>query len=218
MRKLSWCLGMTIVLGGMSACNQALLDLGENAGIEQNGPSLTSEDAGALSRAGCTEWIDDDIHLASEGECDGTCSPDAKLDPAGSVDFPTMKSFIDQTGGAWRRCGTGQFGPSDTIGVEFAPGCRLYFLNYDEAGKLTRGTEIRHQGVFGIYDPAKSRSVRSIVLTTTTGRTTYDVALQRCPKALVLTPTPTVPGRAAERVVLRPARETDGGFVGTFPR
>jgi len=203
-----------------SACNEALLDLGAND-VDAGGATLAAEQEAGLTsaKAGCTEWIDDDIHLAAEGECAGTCSP-SESRPAEGTHFalPSMKRFIDLTGGAWLRC-SGTFGPDDTVGVEFAPGCRLFFLRYDGSGQLTRGTEIRHQGVLGIYDPATSLYTRRIDLKTTEGGTvSYDVSMQTCPKALVLTPTTSLPGRSPTRVVLRPARERDGGPPTTFPR
>ena len=105
-----------------------------------------------------------------------------------------------------------------TLGVELAPGCRMYFLRRDEAGKLTRGTEVRHQGLYGIFDPVPEGKRRRIeVKTLEGGKTTYEVTVYSCPKALVLEEAEPPPGKAPKRVVLLLARETDGGFPGTFP-
>lgn len=211
----------TALVGGaavLPACNAAILDLGQNAPLDGSvGPTLSNEDAGILAaKAGCSEWIDEDVQAANANECDGSCSV-APEDP--TFPFPTMKRFVDLTGGAWLRCAGAPFGPTDTIGVELAPGCRLYFLHYDADGKVSRGTEIRHQGVMGIYDPPTRTDLRRIDIKTTEGTKSYDAYVTRCPKALVLTPVgQDLPGRATMPIVLRPARETDGGTLGTFPR
>ena len=98
-------------------------------------------------------------------------------------------------------------------------GCRLFFLKYDSTGALTRGSEIRHQGVYGIFDPARAPDARRIDFKTSDGtRITYEVTLTKCPKTLVLTEVDTLPGRAGARVVLTPARVGDGGPPDTFPR
>ncbi|MBK8215523.1 MAG: hypothetical protein IPK71_17460 [Myxococcales bacterium] len=203
---------LALVVG---ACEARVLDLGENSPSPDAGPAPLGADATVtVSRAGCTEWIDDDVAAVQAVECGGTCAPAPN---AHEADLPTMKSFIDQTGGPWLYC-AGNLGPSDTLGVELAPGCRMYFLRRDEAGKLTRGTEVRHQGLYGIFDPVPEGKRRRIeVKTLEGGKTTYEVTVYSCPKALVLEEAEPPPGKAPKRVVLIRARETDGGFPGTFP-
>lgn len=198
----------------VGACEARVLDLGENVVASDASPTPLATDAEAnVARAGCTEWIDDDVTAARAGECSGTCSP---RDEAPTLALPTMKSFIDKTGGPWVNC-EGNLGPTDTLGVELAPGCRLYFLLRDEAGRLTRGTEIRHQGLYGIFDPVPSGKKRRVEVKTLDGaKSTYEVTLYDCPKALVLEEAEPLPGKAPKRVVLTPARESDGGSPGTF--
>ena len=203
---------LALVVG---ACEARVLDLGENSPSPDASPSPLGADATvAVARAGCTEWIDDDVAAAQVGECQGSCSPEPDA-PAAAL--PTMKSFIDKTGGPWLYC-SGNLGPSDTLGVELAPGCRMYFLRRDEAGKLTRGTEIRHQGLYGIFDPVVAGKKRRIEVKTLEGaKTTYEVTLHECPRSLVLDEAEPAPGKAPKRVVLVPAREKDGGPPGTVP-
>jgi hypothetical protein len=197
------------------ACEARVLDLGENVAAADASPAPLGADAAVtVARAGCTEWIDDDVAAAQAGECPGTCAPE---DGAPAASFPTMKSFIDKTGGPWLYC-SGNLGPTDTLGVELAPGCRMYFLRRDETGRLTRGTEIRHQGLYGIFDPVLEGKKRRIEVKTLEGaKTTYEVTLHECPKSLVLDEAEPPPGKAPKRVVLVPARERDGGPPGTFP-
>jgi len=209
-----------LVAGGVSACDTALLDLGANvADAGPAAPTLASEDAGGLatSTLGCADWFTDDVLAARATECGGTCSPSAQPPTEAShVPFPTKKRFVELTGGPWTLC-SGAFGPSGTVGVEIAPGCRIYFLQYDERGQLTRGTEAHHAGVFGIRDPATNPLVRRIEVTVPgAGAVSYDVSIQTCPRALVLTPV-GAPPPADERIVLQRAVERDGGPVGTFP-
>ena len=214
--KVLGSLAFSTALVAFTACSTNLLDLGTNVEGDGGTGLLSADGAIAASRASCTEWSDDDVHSAQAGECPGSCTEDPKSELAA---FPTMKHFIDQTGGPWFSCGGPAFGPTDTIGVEFAPGCRLFFLKRDSTGALTRGSEIRHQGVYGIFDPATDKFARRIdfKLSDST-RITYEVKLRLCPKTLVLTRTDTLPGRAGEVIRLTPAREPDGGLPGTFPR
>jgi hypothetical protein len=213
--KVLGSLAFSTALVAFTACSTNLLDLGTNVDGDGGAGLLSSDGAIAVARASCTEWSDDDVQSAQAGECPGSCteSPGGEL-----AAFPTMKQFIDQTGGPWLSCRGSVFGPSDTIGVEFAPGCRLFFLKRDSTGALTRGSEIRHQGVYGIFVPATDKFARRIDLKLSDGsRTTYEVKLQLCPKTLVLTRTDSLPGRAVEIIRLTPAREEDGGPPGTFP-
>jgi hypothetical protein len=207
-------LTLACVAAIVGACEARVLDLGENVVPADAAPAPLGVDAEAnVARAGCTEWINDDVTAARAGECSGSCSPG---DGAPTLALPTMKSFIDKTGGPWTNC-EGNLGPSDTLGVELAPGCRLYFLLRDGAGRLTRGTEIRHQGLYGIFDPVPFGKKRRVEVKTLEGqKTTYEVTLYDCPKALVLEEAEPLPGKAPKRVVLVPARESDGGSPGTF--
>lgn len=196
-----------------TACTANVLDLGANATGNGAGP-LSVEGGVSVARAGCTEWFDDEVAASFANECAGSCTP---FDTDRET-FPTMRSFVVKSGGPWLWC-SGRFGPTDSVGVEFAPGCRMYFLKYDTTGALTRGTEIRQQAAFGIFDPSPTPTARRIEVKTFDGtRTTYEITLTHCPKTMVLTEVDPLPGHAPTQIVLSTARLPNGELPGTFPK
>ena len=109
-KKTCFSVGWVGALLTCVACSTNVLDLGTNT-VADGGPSALSLDGGLTTvAAGCTEWIDDDIHAAQEGECAGSCtvSKGGERQP-----FASRKAFIDHTGGPWFTCdGSAPFGPS----------------------------------------------------------------------------------------------------------
>jgi hypothetical protein len=161
----------------ISACDPRIVDVGANDVGVGLGPATTG------SQYGCAEWIEEELLVLREGACAGACG----MVGGAPYALGSKKELIAATAGQWLFCGGTSFGPQDAIGVEFAPGCRLYFLRYDPGGVIVRGTEASFQGRYGIHDPRPAGEPRRIdVETFEQPTTTFLVTADRCPERLEL--------------------------------
>jgi hypothetical protein len=214
-RKLSLggaVVALTVVLTAVtSACSTSVLDLGENVPADAASPTTTFPslaEAGVTPSAyGCAEWIDDEVREERLGACGAQCGDVASENSLFPLD--SKKNVIAGTAGQWLRC-SGSFGPDDTVGVEFAPGCRLYFLQRDVDGKFVRGTVARLQAKFDIHDPRPAGQPRKLDVHFPDDRhVTYELSVGKCPSVLRLTSTEN---GATKTVDFTPATREDPAF------
>jgi hypothetical protein len=173
---LAWT-GITV-----TACNARIVDVGANdAGSAA--PRSTDLDAGLVpSQYGCAEFIDDQVQTLRQGVCGGTCSET----PATPYPLDTKANVIAATAGQWSYC-EGTLGPVEAVGIEFTPGCRVFFLRKDASGVVVRGTEARFQASYDIYDPRPEGMPRRIDIHFDDRTTvTFDVEAFKCPEHLRL--------------------------------
>jgi hypothetical protein len=177
------------------ACNARIVDVGTND-ASSSGPSSTVLDGGlGRSQYGCAEFIDDEITTLRHGTCGGQCASV----PGAPYELESKQAVIAATTGQWLYC-EGAFGPVGAVGVEFTPGCRLFFLQRDNDGVVVRGTEARFQATYDIYDPRPEGSARRIDVHIDNLTTlTFDVVAHRCPEHLQL-----VSSDASRRIELAP--------------
>ncbi|MDB4936955.1 MAG: hypothetical protein JWP87_3927 [Labilithrix sp.] len=166
----------------ISACRARIVDVGAND-ASSAGPTSSTLDGGlARSQYGCADVIDEDLASLRQGACGGQCSST----PAGPYGLESKQATIAAMAGQWLTC-EGTFGPADSVGVEFAPGCRVFFLRKDEDGAVVRGTEARFQATYDIYDPRSEGTPRRIDVHIDDQTTlTFDVVAHRCPEHLQL--------------------------------
>src|SRR4029078_1766292 len=103
-------------------------------------------DAAGRSGYGCADWIDTGLNALRAGSCAGFCD----ASPAQPYDLESELSGMAGTAGRWAYCGQG-VGPDDVVGMEFAPGCRIFFLRYDDAGIAVRGTAAVYQADIEVF-------------------------------------------------------------------
>lgn len=136
---------------------------------------------------GCADWIDAELNAIHVDICPGTCSS-APDHPYDLIDKPTVMAA---TSGNWQFCGDHSLfatAPADAVGVELVPGCRIFFLRYDESGKPVRGTEAAYQADFDIFDPRPvGQSARIDLHETPTQTIAVEVEAYRCPEQVHLT-------------------------------
>jgi hypothetical protein len=166
--------------GGV-ACEVRHVDLTLN---ENGVQPLTNADA-APSQYGCADWIDAELNALRYGACDGKC-----INTPGSPFVLEARDgkrpIMAATAGRWAFC-SGQVGPADAVGMEFGPGCRIFFLRYDAAGIAVRGTEAAYQADFDIFDPRADGTPPQISLhLTPTHSITFEIAAHRCPERVQL--------------------------------
>src|SRR5689334_3728067 len=96
----------------------------------------TSIDAGIAAQSvskpsayGCGDWIDNELNALRIDNCEGYCTSS----PAKPWDIENKPTMMAATAGPWSFCG-GHLGPADAIGIDFAPGCQLFFLRLDVNG------------------------------------------------------------------------------------
>lgn len=163
------------------ACEMRHIDLGPTGTEVVTQPS-TLTDASLVPAYGCGDWIDAELNALREGYCFGYC----RSTPAGSYPLDTKSSLMAATAGRWVFCGD-HLGPDDAVGMEFAPGCRVFFLRYDAAGIAVRGTEAAYQADYDIFDPRPENMPARIDLHfTATDTLTLSVDANRCPEGVVL--------------------------------
>jgi hypothetical protein len=132
----------------------------------------------------CPTFRDDEINALRGHTCDGSCS-DGFASPYA---LATPTEIVAATAGMWLFCGSKPFGPDDAIGIEFAPGCRIFFLRRDSVGTPVRGTEASYQANFDVYDVTGSDAPRRIVLEfSETSKIVLAVRAAACPNRLELT-------------------------------
>jgi hypothetical protein len=198
--------GVTIAT---SACTTSVLDLGENVPKDAASPALPAlAEAGVTPSAyGCAEWIDDEVRQERFGACGAECG--SALSETSLFPLDSKKNVVAGTAGQWLRC-SGSFGPDDTVGVEFAPGCRLYFLQRDVNGQFVRGTVARLQAKFDIHDPRPTGQARKIDVHFPDDRhVTYELEVGKCPSVLRMTSTENGTSRTVE---FTPATREDPAF------
>lgn len=173
----------------VAACEARRVDLGgvsPEAG-PVTAPQATPEPPAGEPLSGCEEWIDREMYALREGTCSGACN-----DPEGPSTWAlaSKKEVMAATAGSWLTCasGLGSFGPKEAVGVEFAPGCRLFFLQYDGDGALVRGALARFQARYDIVEPRRESAPRQIeVHFDETRSVTFGVEASRCPERVWIT-------------------------------
>lgn len=179
----------------LPACDARVVDVGSHDASAAS-PSPAAVDAGlARSQYGCAEWIDAELYALREGACGGTCGSEPELPYA----LESKQGLIAATAGQWLYCDAdnseAKLGPDDAVGVEFSPGCRLYFLRKDKDGVTVRGAEAAYQARYDIHDPRPEGAPRRIDVHIDDATTiTFDVVAYRCPERLRL----LAPGRRLE--------------------
>lgn len=176
----------------LSACGPRIIDVGTNDGAPTDpGPASIALDSGlSRSQYGCVDLADDDVRALRVGACGGQCASTPDL----PYDLDSKQAVVAALAGKWMYC-AGTLGPVDAIGLELAPGCRVFFLRKDLNGVAVRGTEAAYQATYDIYDPRPAGTPRRIDLHLDDGTTlTFDVAAHRCPEHLQL----ASPGRTIE--------------------
>lgn len=173
-----------------SACNARLVDVGAHDADSVPSASSVADGGVARSAYGCAEWIDDELYALREGGCSGFCGNTGVDDAPYPLD--SKRDVMAATAGEWLFC-EGSLGPEGAIGVEFAPGCRLYFLRRDGDGIVVRGTERSYQAAYDIHHPRPANAPARIDVHIDDERTlTFEVVANRCPERLRLAD----PGRA----------------------
>jgi hypothetical protein len=162
-----------------TACNARIVDVGTNdAGLSSPSSSVVVDGGIAPSQYGCTEWIDDEVVMHRQGACGGQCPSTPALPYA----LDSKADVIAATAGQWMYC-AGTLGPADAVGIEFAPGCRLFFLRPDSSGVIVRGTEASYQATYDIYDPQPAGMPRRIDIHISDASTfTFDLEAFKCPE------------------------------------
>jgi hypothetical protein len=195
---LSLAFGGVVATGG-SACDARVVDVGANDSATGVATASSLDGGVVKSSYGCAEWIDDELYALRDGGCGGAC----ESTPADPYMLESKQSLIAASAGQWLYC-EGSLGPEGAIGVEFAPGCRLYFLRRDLDGTIVRGTEKAFQAEYDIYDPRPEGTPRRIDIHVDPETTlTFDVVAYRCPEHLRL----LAPGK---RLELAPGYEEQG--------
>lgn len=179
-----------VVAASGSACDARMVDVGTND-AEPGATSPAAVDGSVVKSAyGCAEWIDEELYALRDGACGGACGSE----PGDPYGLGSKQAVIAATAGQWMYC-EGTLGPSGAVGVEFAPGCRLYFLRKDADGNVVRGTEKAFQAKYDIFDPRPAGSPRRIDVHVDDDTTiTFDVVAYRCPEHLRL----LAPGKRLE--------------------
>jgi hypothetical protein len=176
----------------LAACEPRIVDVGTNdaAPVDPSPASIALDSGLTRSQYGCVDLADDDVRALRTGACGGQCSSIPEL----AYDLESKQAVVAALAGKWMYC-AGSLGPGDAIGLELAPGCRVYFLRRDLNGVAVRGTEAAYQATYDIYDPRPTGTPRRIDLHLDDGTTlTFDVAAHRCPEHLQL----ASPGRTLE--------------------
>jgi len=175
-----------------TACSARVIDVGSNDDDAALGPATAANVDGGLVKSsyGCAEWIDDELYALRDGGCGGSCASE----PARPYPLDSKQNLMAASAGQWLYC-EGSLGPKESIGVEFAPGCRLYFLRKDKDGNIVRGTEKAYQATYDIVDPRPEGTPRRIDVHVDDDTTlAFDVVAYRCPEHLRL----LAPGRRVE--------------------
>ncbi|MFO0664853.1 MAG: hypothetical protein U0174_12930 [Polyangiaceae bacterium] len=188
------------VLLAVSACATRSFDLGTN---EPAVRTETKEDAGAPKKRvyGCVAWNDDEV-FAKRGEACTSACPNA--DRIGErFTIATQEDVVAVTANKWIFCGQSPFRDvPGARGIEFAPGCRIYLLKFDQEGKLVRGTEQNEQASFDIYVPTGGAPLLDLHFDAT-HTTQYAIESAKCPNNWLLL------ASSEGDVMLRPVNASD---------
>lgn len=155
------------------------------------GPTSVALDSGLQrTQYGCVDLADDDVRALRVGACGGQCSSTPDL----AYELESKQAVVAALAGKWMYC-QGALGPADAVGIELAPGCRVFFLRKDLSAVVVRGTEAAYQATYDIYDPRPAGSPRRIDIHLADQTTlTFGVTAHRCPEHLQL----VAPGRTTE--------------------
>jgi hypothetical protein len=181
-RSIGFCLwSFTAIAAG---CETREIDLGMTdggSGAVAVGPRA-NPDQPLGAAYGCGDWIEAELNDLRAGTCEGSCS----VARDGPYPLDSKPSMMAATAGRWSFCGA-RIGPADAVGIEFAPGCRVFFLRLDDAGIAVRGTEAAYQADYDIYDPRPEGVPARIDLhLTATDTMTLRVEAFRCPERVLL--------------------------------
>lgn len=167
----------------VAACAMERIDLGQNV-TAASPATQDTKDAGLVpSKYGCDEWIDDELFELRDGSCGGTCTSEG-ADP---YPLDSKKEFIAASAGQWFWCNENHIGPYGAVGLEFAPGCRIFFLYQTEEGHIVRGIDPEYQATYDIHDPKRPYQRRQIdIHFEDKTDVTFDVAITRCPERATL--------------------------------
>lgn len=191
--RASFALAAAVALLGVvctsASCARQTVDVGTNdaAAVE---PTVAATDGGVFpSGYGCANWVDSELMSLRGATCTGAC--DAAFGPLYAL--RTQQELEAATAGAWLFCGGSPFGPKDAVGIEFAPGCRLFFLVKDQNGEITRGTLAAYQASFDIYDLSAAGSPKRVDINlrgdagaASEDTITLDVRASACPNRVEL--------------------------------
>ncbi|AKV00020.1 hypothetical protein AKJ09_06683 [Labilithrix luteola] len=181
MRAFAVLLCAGVVGAVASACETRHIDLGPT-GNEGRAELRTVPDASLVAAYGCGDWIDAELKALRAGSCEGYCDSY----PTGTYPLDTKASVMAATAGRWVFCGD-HLGPDDAVGMEFVPGCRVFFLRFDSNGIAVRGTEAAYQADYDIFDPRPENMPARIDLHFTALNTiTLEVEASRCPETVTL--------------------------------
>ena len=178
---------IAMLAASTQACDPRVVDVGRNdANVAALGTPIPEGGIEPVSK-GCAEWVDEELYALRDGGCPGYCV-NPPTDALGDNPYPldSRKGIMAATAGEWLFCGN-HFGPDGAVGVEFAPGCRLYFLRRDDAGTLVRGTERAFQMSYDIYHPRPAGVPARLDVHLDDERTmVFEVDANRCPERLHL--------------------------------
>jgi hypothetical protein len=169
-----------VVIGPAAGCDVRHVELG--SGLATPTTTESRVDAALANGYGCPTWIDAELNARRAGACEGLCGEAV----ASEYDLHDNVEVLAGTAGRWAFCDA-RIGPPDAVGIEFVPGCRLFFLRYDDAGTAVRGTESEYQADFDVFDRSSTNGVARIDLHfSPTATTSFDVNAFRCPEAVTL--------------------------------
>ena len=166
------------------ACGTRTVDVGRNDPVSTSPTHV--EDAGLVtSQYGCPAWKDDEIRALRGATCTGACADDGGTAYA----LGSQTELVAATAGQWLFCAPPPFAPTGAIGIELAPGCRIFFLQRDASGAIVRGTSAAYQASFDIYDLTDPTAPRRVDLHLPDGTTqAWDVRATACPSTVDFTP------------------------------
>jgi hypothetical protein len=136
----------------------------------------------AGSAYGCGDWIDGELNALRASACEGHCD----ASPQDPYVLDGKPPIMAATAGRWAFC-RGHLGPADAVGIEFVPGCQVFFLRYDAESIAVRGTESTYQADYDILDPRPEGAAAQIDIHLSEANTlTMDVDAFRCPERVHL--------------------------------
>jgi hypothetical protein len=168
------------------SCARQTVDLGLNDAAATSPAAAVTDGAVFPSGYGCANWLDQDLTTLLGQTCIGGCGGGLGKDLYALASHEELEAA---TAGQWLYCTTtAPLGPKDAIGIEFAPGCRIYFLVHDANGAIIRGTTAAYQADFDIYDLSDGGAPKRIDLTLGPDDVrTFDVKVSHCPNKVELT-------------------------------